>query len=375
MILREMQSSPVNTLLSLLTVAVAAGVLVAMVCLSRASVDATRKMMKDMGFNLLITPPGVEPARYQALDFSGGDMPESYIDKLAGSTVLAQHLVGKYQKTIDVQGMTAVLTGVLPEVTKHGTVKAPMPTAYEVEQGTVKVGSALAEAMKLSPGDSVTILGRAFMVDTVLPEKGLIPDDIRIYAHLHDVQALLDRPGRVNAIDALACFCPVNVDDLFAALEETVKEALPEVNVKPYRSIIKARQAQRTMMYRLELAVLAIVMAASAAAIWGLTWQNVYSRRHEIGVFRALGVSGARIAMLFTGKILIYSETGAALGCAAGVAAAHLMNMTGRPIVAPWFLFAGILLLTPLTAVLFGLPPIIGRLLQEPIHVLGEGTG
>ena len=76
LIWREMQRAKVNTFLCLAVVTVATGLLVTMVALGLASDDATRIMMKEMGFNLLITPQGVDPARYQALDFQDADMPE-----------------------------------------------------------------------------------------------------------------------------------------------------------------------------------------------------------------------------------------------------------------------------------------------------------
>ncbi len=371
---REMQRSKFNTLLCLVTVVVATAILIAMLAISRASVDQTRVMMKKMGFNVLITPQGVDPARYQALDFQDADMPEEYVHKLAGSRAVAQHFVGKLQETIQVDGRTVVLTGVLAEVVKHGTKKTPMPTAYEVPEGQVYAGSAAATALGVKEGDPVTVLGKAYEVGKILPEQGIIPDDIRLYVQLHDVQALLDRPGRINAIDALSCFCPVDVKDLIGALVKSVKDILPDVEVKPYQSILLARQEQRNMMYRLELTALSIVMAGSAAAIWGLTYQNVRNRRREIGVFSALGVPGWRVGTLFVGKILLYSVAGAALGCVVGYYLAVWFNVTGRPITVPRDVFTAVVLLTPLAAILFGLPPVVTGLMQEPTRVLGEGA-
>lgn len=372
LILREMQRSKFNTLLCLLSVAVATGLLIAMVSISRSSVDATRKMMKNMGFNLLITPPGVDAARYQALDFDGGDMPEDSVTKLVGSTVLAQHFVGKYQKRIVLDGCTAVLTGVLPEETKHGTTMKPMPTAYVVVSGEVNAGAAIATALNLQPGGSLDILGKAFKVAKVLDEVGTIPEDIRVFAHLHDVQALLGVQGRVNAIDALACQCPAAAEDIERALRDSVHAVLPDVNVQAYRSILIARHKQRHMMYRLELAGLGIVMAAAAAAIWGLTYQNVRNRRREIGVLRAIGVPGWRIAALFIGKILAYSIAGAILGCLLGPPLARWMNVTQTVLTTPSSILLATLLLTPVAAVLFGLPPVAGGLLEETAAVLEE---
>jgi len=330
--------------------------------------------MKRMGFNLLITPEGVDPARYQALDFQDVDMPEEYVAKLAANPRMpAQHFVGKYQKTVQVNEAVAVLTGVLPEVARHGTMKTPMPTAYVVERGMVLMGSAAATAAATEAGDTITLLGKPFKVARVLDPVGAVPEDIRIYAHLHDVQELLGRPGRISAIDALSCQCPVGAKDIMAALERNVHAALPDVNVRAYDSILLARHKQRSMMRRLELAALAIVMAGAAAAIWGLTYQNVRSRRYEIGVLRALGVTEWRVGALFVGKIIAYSAVGALVGCVLGYLSAARFNFTESPVVAPWDVLIGVLLFTPLLASLFGLPPIVSRLLQEPVDVLGNG--
>lgn len=371
---REVQSAKLNTLLCLFAVMVATGVLVAMVAVSRASVDATRIQMKEMGFNLLIVPDGMDLARYQALDFQDATMPEDYVGTLASNTgVMAQHFVGKYQKTVALDGCTAVLTGVLAEVVRHGTEKQPMPTAYDVPRDQVFLGAAVGKALARKPGDSVEILGRRFEVGRVLEESGVMPEDIRVYAHLRDVQELLGHPGRINAIDALACQCPGNTIDLIGALERSIQGILPGVTVQPYHSILLARHNQRVMVHRLGVAALALVIAASAAAIWGLTHQNVRNRRFEVGVLRALGVATGRIGALFLVKSAAYGLLGAMLGCGLGIAGAAWLNVTGRPVSLPPGMAPAVILLTPLAAVVFSLPPIAACLLQEPVDALGDG--
>jgi len=376
LIVREMQRSKVNTLLCLIVVTLAAGVFVAMMDVNMASVDSTRVMMKNMGFNVLVTPQGVDPARYQALDFQDVDMPEEYAARLSNNAViLAQHFVGKYQKTIDLDGHKVVLTGVLAEVARTGTEKTPMPTAYTVPQGQVFLGAAAARAMGKTAGDKITILGRTFDVGRVLDEIGTMPEDIRIYAHLHDVQELLGRPGRINAIDALACQCPASAKDIVALVKRSINDILPDVNVQPYQSILLARHQQRVLMHRLELAALAIVILGSASAVWGLTSQNVANRRHEIGVLRALGVADRKIYGLFVGKIFVYGLVGAALGCWLGrVFSGWLSVATTSPVVAPLNVLVYVVIVTPLACIVFGLPPIVSRLMQEPGDILGEGT-
>jgi len=325
-----------------------------------------------MGFNLLITPPGVDPARYQALDFGGGEMPEEHVAKLTESTVMAQHIVGKYQKTISIQNATVVLTGVLAEMLRKGTDRTPMPTAYDIPRGEVFVGWAAARALGVQPGDQITILDKPFKVARVLNEVGVSPEDIRIFGHLHDVQALLGVEGKVNAIDALACQCPVNATDLVGMLKASIHRVLPDVNIQAYQSILLARHQQRSLMARLEMAALAIVMVVAAAAIWGLTYQNVRNRRREIGVLRALGVPDWRIAALFLNKIFAYAAIGAVAGSLLGAFGAEKISIVDSPVtVTPGMLIA-LIVITPFIAALFGLPPILGGMLQEPAEVLGE---
>jgi len=374
MIGREIQRSKWSTLLCFCIVVLATSLLAIMIAVGRSSVDATRVQMKDMGFNLLITPPGADMAQYQALNFDGPDMPESYVDQLAASTVLAQHFVGKYQKTIQVEGKTIVLTGLRPEESQANAFRKPMPTAYDVPPGKVLAGAAAAKALDLAPGSQVTLLGKPFEVADVIEPKGAIPEDIRVFAHLGDVQALLGVSGRVNAIDALACMCPVDTKDILNALEQSIRAVLPNVGVQPYRDILLARHEQRGMLYRLQLATVAIVIAGAATAIWGLTYLNVRNRRSEIGVFRALGIPGGRIAGLFIAKIALYSLAGGLAGCVLGYFLAPSIVVTERVLLPDIGSLALIAVATPLVAVLFGLPPIVAGLLQDPVDVLREAA-
>ncbi len=378
MILREVQRTKLNAALCLTVVLCATGLLVAMLALTRASVDATRIMMRDMGHNLLITPPGADLARYQALDFSGADMPEEYVTRLAESRkgVLAEHFVAKYQVATKIDECTVVLTGVLAETPKLASRKKPLPTAYDVPDGRVLVRAVAATALGVQPGDSITIMGKPFVVDQVLEAQGVIPEDIRVFAPLHDVQELVGKPGRINAIDALSCKC-VGVDliEIRDLLTASVHAVLPDVNVETRQSILLARHQQRAIVYQLQVAAVIIVIIGSAVAIWGLTYQNVRNRRREIGVLRALGVADGRITAIFVGKILGYSLLGAILGVAVGYAVAVWFNTTGRPIAVPAHILAGLIVAAPVASILFGLPPIILGLLQEPTEVLKDAVG
>lgn len=345
-----------------------------MIAIGRSSVDETRVLMKEMGFNVLITPPGADPAQYQALNFEGPDMPEDAVEKLTTQSVLAQHFVGKYQKTLEIEGKTVVLTGVKAELLRQNTSRSPMPTAYEVQPDKIFAGAAAAKALNLKPGDKLDILGKTFEVVRVIEPKGAVPDDIRLFAPLDQVQELLNVGDRINAIDALACQCPVKTTDILSSLEKSIHRILPGVGVHPYRDILLARFKQRNMVYRLGLATVAIVIAGSATAIWGLTYQNVRNRRAEIGVFRALGIPGRLIIALFISKIAIYGIAGAVTGCVLGYLVAPAAVVTEHIVLPDIASLVLILAIAPVVAILFGLPPIVAGLLQDPVDVLKEAT-
>ena len=373
--LREMAHTPWSTVAVTLAILAASALLTATLDLGAASVDATRVLMKDMGFNLLIMPPGADPARWQALNFSGPDMPEGHVKLLAGNAgIMAQHFVGKLQQTMQIDGVTVVLTGVQTETVRTGTKKKPMPTAYTMAEGKILLGAAAARALGKKAGDTVTIAGGTFEVERVLDEYGAVPEDIRIFAPLGEVQALLGKPGRINAIDALACQCPANVKDIVSMVRESILRVLPDATVQPYYSILLARHEQRVMMLRVQYAVLAAALAAAAAAVWGLAYQNVTGRRREIGVLRALGVPDRRILALFLGKLFLCGVLGGVAGVAAGrffyfwTHPAPLAEVITRPLLL--CMVAGG---APLLTVLFGLPPILSRLLGDANDALGEG--
>ncbi len=91
-------------------------------------------------------------------------------------------------------------------------------------------------------------------------------------------------------------------------------------------------------------------------------------------MFRALGIPGGRIAGLFIAKIALYSLAGGLAGCVLGYFLAPSIVVTERVLLPDIGSLALIAVATPLVAVLFGLPPIVAGLLQDPVDVLREAA-
>ncbi len=370
---KEILHRKLNFLLSLLAVVVAVGLFVAVLTMGKASERETRRLMRDMGFNLIIVPKDTNMEDFWARDFSEKDMPEEYVRRLANATYIsADHYVAMLQRKVPWRGRSIILTGLLPEVPAAGR-RSKAPMGVTVKRGTCKVGYELAANLGLKRGDKIEIMGKTFEVAQCLGEAGS-KDDIRIYVHLHDAQEMLGMKGRINVIQAIGCRCE---GDRLATIRAQVARALPDTKVSEFSSIALARAETRRMMER-NVALLAPgVLAVCAVWVGVLAWLNVNDRRQEIGILRAHGITSGRIAALFLGKAVLLGVVGALVGFAAGSGLAlwlgpNVFKITGAKIQPIYALLRWSLVAAPAVAALASLLPAMAAVTQDPAITLTE---
>ncbi len=379
LLLREIQHRKLNFLLALASVVLAVGLVVTLPTMGDAASREMTALLRDMEYNVRILPEDVNLGEYWRTGFARADMPQEYVAKLAGSrTVVVRHLQARLQEMRPWGGQVALLTGLLPEVPMmHRAGKPPM--GITVRGGEIKLGYEIARMKNLIEGDSVTDLaeGKTFKVTGVFIEKGTI-DDIRVYADLGDVQQILNKPGRINEIRALSCACPgVKPEDIHEYIRADIRRMLPGTHVVRIQPIADARLKTRRMDARLSLALTAAAAVACCLWVGLLALGNVHDRRAEIGVLRAMGVSGAKVAALFLGKAVVLGLAGAALGFAAGMAFSMLAGPavfhTARArIRVPYSLGGWVLLAAPLLCALASYLPAMLAVAQDPADVLRE---
>ena len=318
MLLKELWHRKLNFALGLAAVIAAVALFVAVLTMSGASERETTRLMRNMGFNVLIVPKNTNMADFWNEDFGKEEMPEEYVHRLANSGGIAvQHLVATLQKKVSWRDRKVLLTGVLPEVPIRGAEKKP-PMGYQIPRGKVYVGYELASELGLKSGDTIDLLGRDFVVERCLLESGS-KDDIRIYGHLHDVQEVVGKPGKINAIEALECRCEGNA---LATVRKSIAKALPDTRVTEFRSIAVARAETRRMVENYAAFLIPTVFLICAVWVGLLALSNVRERRQEIGVLRALGFRSGRVAGLFLGRAVVLGLVGAAIGFVVGTALA-----------------------------------------------------
>jgi putative ABC transport system permease protein len=296
--------------------------------------DDTRKSMLKLGFNLVILPKEQNMADWYSDDYSTKYMPDSYADKLAGSNIIyIRHILPSLQEKITwpEQNRTIILVGTRGEVPNlHLSPKKPM--VQPVPAGTIIFGYELHKSLNIKVNDKIKLMGKTFTVKDCYTERGS-KDDITAWISLRDAQKLLKKEGLINAILALKCLC---ADSDLATIRKEVEEILPGTRVIEQGSKVIAREEARTQVSkeakmtlqkekegmenisreRKKLVSILIPVIIFACALWVafMGFINVRSRREEIGILRAVGVSSKAIFMLFTFKHFLIGITGAVIG-------------------------------------------------------------
>ncbi len=372
--------------------------------------DEMRKIMKRMGFNILILPEGQDLTDYYSKGYAAKLMPESYVDKLSRARIMTiRHLMPILERRVswpEQGGRTVFLVGTRGEVPQAWRKSRKTPIVDRVPAGKVILGHQIWSGLHLKPGDRLTFMGRTYTIHKCLEERGS-KDDITLWLPLKEAQDLLGLPGKINAILALECSCAWAQ---VGKVRRDVAKVLPGTQVKEFRSKALARaearnraaaegarmveQAKREAGKALaqeraararlradldRFASILVPLVLLAATLWTalLAFDNVRRRRSEIGILRAMGVSSRRVGFLFLARALFVGILGAVTGYAAGTALALAFSQAppepgSGPGFFQWGLLLGILLGAPLLSALAGLAPAASAARTDPALVLRE---
>ncbi|HDY88586.1 MAG TPA: FtsX-like permease family protein, partial [bacterium] len=351
----------VSFILGLLSVVVAAGVFVAEITLldvhdietrnilaekeqktreeMRLMEDDYRKIMKELGFNLLILPKGQRLDNFYAESYASKFMPEEYVEKLAGSDIMTiRHLLPSLEQKIrwpEQGNRTIILNGTRGEVPfLHLEPKEPI--LVSVSPGKIVLGYEIWNSLGLKQGDTVRLLESDFQVSKCHPQRGN-KDDITAWIDLKKAQKLLNHNGKINAILALKCHCEGS--DI-SSIRNEIAQILPETQVIEFENKVVVREKARDRAkaaadsalaaehrYRTRLRhereafaawLIPLVIIGSTALIGLLAYNNVSERRPEIGILRALGLKSQQIFYVFLAKAFMIGFLGGCLGYSIG---------------------------------------------------------
>jgi len=363
--------------------------------------DDTRKAMRKLGFNVVILPKDQNLADWYSEDYSEKYMPEEYVERLADSGIISvRHFLPSLQQKIEwpERKRTIILVGTRGEVPNlHKDPKKPL--VQPVPLGTINLGYELHRSMDIHVNDKIKLAGKTFSVNTCYKQRGN-KDDITAWIHLKEAQEILKKDGLINAILALECLCTGNAlptirKEIAAILPGTQviergsralarAEARTKVAQEAKTVLEKEKQGKESLRYEQErIASILIPVILLACALWIaiMGFINVRSRREEIGILMAIGVSANRILILFILKHVSIGILGGSLGfflgsiltISSGISNNEVVKM-GEIGTLPFWLGTAALAVVgaSMLAVISGWIPAMIASRQDPAVILGE---
>lgn len=312
--------------------------------------DDYRRIMRELGYNMLILPGAQDVSRLRALGHPDTTMPYEYVERLGlGGIETLNHLLPALQQRAEwpEHGLEIILSGTPGQfpIAHQTQFLTPDGTAYRnpimetIPDGELILGHGVAQSLGLEAGGETVLMGRTFTVRRVNPAEGTT-DDIAVWTGLDWVQEQLGMPGKINLILALECVCSAESLGIITA---EVQGLLPDVQVMEFSSRVKARalarnraeQAHREAIdaereHRVEVvaaqerfaSVMApLVVGGSVVWMFFLFLGNARERRIEIGILRAIGTSEATLL----GAFLLKSAAFGLAGAVAGFFVGHLL--------------------------------------------------
>lgn len=152
--------------------------------------------------------------------------------------------------------------------------------------------------------------------------KSGLAEDEQILVRIQDAQALLNRPQLLSEIQTSVLANQSSIDQIGKKLEQLV----PGTRARVIKQIANAEANLLRKVQLLMALVTALILGASVLAVSSTITVNIMERSREIGLMKALGATGARIAALFLVEVALVGLTGGFIGYLLGIAFAQIIG-------------------------------------------------
>ena len=349
---RELWHRKARLVSGLMAIVLGIAVIIGIRSVTIFSEKAVAVKLDNLGANILVLPQGGSTDDYYTADIDAPTFPENYVERIVTSNLQGvDNLSPKLSRRVKIGKENFVLTGILPanEVASKplwqtsGLMGADLkascapsdpknqPSGLKDERLARKtidsldildcyVGSMAAKKLSSVKGSKISIENKEFNVVKILPETGTIDDD-RIFAHLHTVQKLLGIENQISAIEIMGC-CNAISEGLLSKM----RNILPDTRITTIGQIVSTQLETNKMMNKISLIFLIIILLVGGISIGNFMAANVNERKKEIGTYRMIGFSRARIYALLLLKAILLGFFGGILGYIIGTSAGVILG-------------------------------------------------
>jgi len=359
LVARELFQRNNQLISSLAAVSLGIAVMVAIQSTTHYSEKAVAGELDALGANILLLAKDATVQDYYSADFQQSEIPENYVSILTSSGIQGlDNLSPKYSLPVVVDGRKFTLTGILPRnefkskafwqgnlgvfskpqncgiianipgITDNTKTQVRKRVIEDLAPDAMLVGADVARSLAVKDGDSLTVMGKRFVAEAILPVTGTV-DDGRMFAHLHTVQKLAGKDSVLHSIEIVGCCSAIS-----KGLIQQVNKLLPDAKVVTISQIVTTQIRANTVMKRISLIMLVVILVVGGASIANYMFANVYERRREIGIYMSMGANSTWILKLFLLKALIIGLAGGVFGYILGSGLAVILGprIAGVPV-------------------------------------------
>ncbi|MBI3933144.1 MAG: ABC transporter permease [Acidobacteria bacterium] len=375
-----------RTLLSLLSVGLGVGVVLAIQLANRAAIDSFQDSIVEISgrANLsILATNGIDEELLPQLTALLG--PEARISPVMESTAV----VASSREAVPVLGLDVLQDLPFRDTAMAGA--APSPREFLlllIDPNSLLVGESFAARYQLKPGSQIELLindrAAEYTVRGMLaptgPAKALAGNLV-----LMDIAAAQLAFGRLGRLDRMDLIVP---PENLERLESTLPAQLP-AGLRLERPAARAAQTNKMLRaFRWNLAALSYVsLVVGAFLIYNTIAVSVVRRRSEIGTLRALGATRGQVLALFLSEALLLGAGGGLIGIVLGSllagAALRLVVSTVNSLYLPApaaslgltaTLAVGAIAIGMVTALVSALPPALEASSILPAEALQQGA-
>ncbi len=324
---QNLRRHKMRSLLLVISVVIGVAAIIFLYSTTQAMKEDVANKLDQYGSNILILPDTGEamtfggitieaPTQIKQLDMSLISQMQTIKNKETLATIAPKLLVNT-----KIKGKEILLLGVdfsqelrLKKWWKlNGLAQNQIPTANEVI-----LGSDVAQALSLSPKQSVTIKGQNFIVAGIVQSTGSAENDQAIFIDLAVLQKLADRPNAISLIETAAlCYtCPIE------EVTQQLSDKLPGTKVTALKSTLESRDDTVSRFNLFARSVSLILLLASGLVITMTIKSSVEERTLEIGILRAIGFRKHHIIQVVLTEAGFLSLLGGLFGYFLGMSAA-----------------------------------------------------
>jgi putative ABC transport system permease protein len=374
LVLRALGHRKGRTLLLLAVLAMASSLATALGIVSYSMEKRVAEEVRKYGANLIIIP---ETARLDVgsggLNFGAVSEPtylqqRQVADTLAQSGLKAEqsfHLRG----ALHWQNADLMVEGVnfsdIRRLFPWWQLQGNWPAA-----GETVVGSDLAARLKLKPGDTLELAGKARSVR--LRVSGLVSsggeEDGLLFLALPELQQALGLEDQLSLVRLMVTAGGDSLKSSAVALQKL----LPMAKVTEVRQTARTSEGLLAKVKLLMLLVTAVVLVSAGSSVAGTMSTTVLERGKEIGLMKAMGGTRWEVMLIFCGEAALLGVLGGLAGylCGSGIARFITRTVFSAPTeFVPWL--AGISLGVSLFIALLGsIGPMIAVFRLDPVNSL-----